>query len=129
MNISEKMKFFRENRVVSWHEHVYPDRDMNLDRRALDTMIRDMDIAEFDVCAVSRPYATKHRVIDVMQAYNNVVAEAQRLYPGRIEGFAFIDPIHGRHVVDEIYRCVEELGFKGVKLYDHFHICDEPYFK
>ncbi|HOJ12171.1 MAG TPA: amidohydrolase family protein [Clostridiales bacterium] len=125
MNIPKKLEFFRQNPVVNWHEHVQSDKNKRLDCQQLDSLVRDSELVGIDINVVSRPYATKHFGPEVMEFNNNIVAEAMSLYPGKIQGFAFIDPIHGKYAVREIDRCVQELGMIGVKLYDQFTLCDD----
>lgn len=125
MNIHDKLKFFYENQVVNWHEHVYIDKDMKLDRDALELLVKDSELVGIDINVVSRPYATKFFSPEVMELYNNIVGEAMKLYPGKIYGFAFIDPIHGKYSTYEIDRCIQELGMIGVKLYDQFTLSDK----
>ncbi len=47
---------------------------------------------------------------------NDYVAQMMKDYPGRIVGFAGIDPLKGRDAVREIDRSIEELGLAGVAL-------------
>ena len=125
MTVQEKLDFFRKNKVVNWHEHIYPDDNMKLDRKALEFLVRDSELVGIDINVVSRPYATVFKSPDIMELYNNMVGEAMRVYPDKIQGFAFIDPVHGKYSVDEINRCVQELGMIGVKLYDQYTMSDK----
>jgi uncharacterized protein len=56
---------------------------------------------------------------------NDWVADAIRKYPGRIEGYCFVNPGYAREARDEITRCIEKLGFIGVKLYNDY-VATEP---
>ena len=47
---------------------------------------------------------------------NDYVAQIVREYPGRIVGFAGIDPLKGRDALCEIDRAVKDLGLAGVGL-------------
>lgn len=47
---------------------------------------------------------------------NDDIGEAMKKYPDRIIGFAGIDPLKGKKAIEEIDRCVQELGLKGVSL-------------
>ncbi|NLC45412.1 MAG: amidohydrolase family protein [Clostridiales bacterium] len=98
---------------------------MELDRKALDTLVRDSDLVGIDINVVSRPYATVYKSPETMELYNNLVGEAMKLYPKKIQGFAFVDPVHGKYLVDEIKRCVQELGMIGIKLYDQYNLDDK----
>lgn len=125
MAIKDKLKFFKDNTVINWHEHVYFDENDKLNYRVLDALVEDSDLVGIDVNVVSNLYSIKHRGPDVMESYNNSVKEAMDIYPDKIRGFAFIDPIHGRNAVAEINRCVLDLGMIGVKLYDQFTLADD----
>lgn len=45
------------------------------------------------------------------------MADILKEYPDRFIGFAGIDPRRGKGAIKELERCVEELGFGGVKLW------------
>ena len=48
---------------------------------------------------------------------NDRVAAAIRRFPDHLIGFAALNPYHARPMIDEIKRCVEELGMKGLKVH------------
>ena len=52
---------------------------------------------------------------------NDRVAEIMKRYPGRFIGFAGVEPHKGSKAVDEVDRCVNELGLKGVGLRPFMH--------
>jgi uncharacterized protein len=56
---------------------------------------------------------------------NDWAAEAMRRYPGRIQCYSFVNPGYIRETHDEVSRCVEKLGFMGVKLYNDY-VATEP---
>ncbi len=56
---------------------------------------------------------------------NDWAAEAARRYPGRILCYCYVNPGYVREARDEINRCVEKLGFIGVKLYNEY-VATEP---
>ena len=54
------------------------------------------------------------------------IAAYARQYPDKIIGFMSIDP-HEPDALDEINRCVNELGLRGIKMspvYQNYHPCD-----
>ncbi len=55
---------------------------------------------------------------------NQWVAEATRRFPGRVLGYCYVNPGHGREALDEVRRCVEERGFIGVKLYNEYRVTE-----
>jgi len=52
-----------------------------------------------------------------IKTVNNFVAEAVKKYPDRLVGFASCVPPLGDFAIQELKRCVQELGMKGIKLY------------
>lgn len=49
--------------------------------------------------------------------YNDIVSGYLKRYPDRLIVFAGVDPRRGKGAVVELRRCVEELGFLGLKLW------------
>lgn len=56
---------------------------------------------------------------------NDWVAEATRRFPGRILGYCFVNPGYAKEAREEVSRCVEKLGFVGIKLYNDY-VATEP---
>lgn len=56
---------------------------------------------------------------------NDWVLDAMRRFPGRILGYAYVNPGSGGAALEEVRRRVEGDGFLGVKLYNE-HVCTEP---
>ena len=132
MNIREQMELVRNNPVVSWHEHVsgiLVNRGAEGDRLNVehcDAQMRTLDIIGVDKIVVSKPIpADKHCPPDHFRRANDIVFEAMQRYPGRIYGEAFVNPGYTKETLEELDRCVRELGFVGVKLY-HQYFMDDP---
>jgi predicted TIM-barrel fold metal-dependent hydrolase len=51
------------------------------------------------------------------RAFNDLAGAYAKRYPDRIVAFAGIDPRRGVAAVAELRRCVEEMGFRGLKLW------------
>lgn len=62
---------------------------------------------------------------DDFRQCNNRAAEAMRRFPGRVLRYAFVNPGYAREARGGIRRCVEDLGFIGVKLYNDY-VATEP---
>ncbi|MBN1348835.1 amidohydrolase [candidate division KSB1 bacterium] len=60
-----------------------------------------------------------------VQASNDAVHKLMRRLPDNVIGFAYVNPVCGEHALSELKRCVEELGFKGIKLWVAT-LCDDP---
>lgn len=41
-------------------------------------------------------------------------------FPGRVRGYCYVNPGYSREALDELRRCVEDLSFAGVKLYNEY---------
>jgi uncharacterized protein len=54
------------------------------------------------------------------QECNAWVAEAMARFPGRLQGYCYVNPGYTREALDEIHRCVEDRGFMGIKLYNEY---------
>ncbi|MBN2382850.1 amidohydrolase [bacterium] len=78
--------------------------------------IEDMDRARVDKSIVVAVDAETTRGFRVS---NELVAEAVRLYPDRLIGFAGVDPHKGKIAVDELDYAVNELGLVGLKIIPH----------
>lgn len=125
MNITEQLKLFKDNPVVNWHEHVWLNADGTMNETEFDTMMEHAAMVGMDTMVISSPITTSgHESISQMQHVNNIVADAARKYPGKVYGLAFVDPFHGKEAIREIDRCVNDLGFIGVKMYHQYHISD-----
>jgi predicted TIM-barrel fold metal-dependent hydrolase len=56
---------------------------------------------------------------------NQWVYDAMRRFPGRVLGYAFVNPGYGKEAVEEAHRCIEDRGFAGIKLYNDY-VVSEP---
>ncbi len=50
---------------------------------------------------------------------NDYIAGLVRKYPNRFMGFGAVDPNKGKIAINEVERCVKELGFKGLKFWSN----------
>jgi predicted TIM-barrel fold metal-dependent hydrolase len=56
---------------------------------------------------------------------NQWVYDAMRRFPGRVLGYAFVNPGYGKEAIEEARRCIESRGFFGIKLYNDY-VASEP---
>ena len=83
-----------------------------------DRLIQEMDEAGIDktvILGLDYEFLFKGKVS--YKYYNDYVANIVEEYPDRFIGLAGIDPRRGKEAIQELERCVEELGLKGVKLW------------
>jgi predicted TIM-barrel fold metal-dependent hydrolase len=50
---------------------------------------------------------------------NNQLAQAVKKHPNRLAGFAVLSMAHPQHCVDELERCIKQLGFVGALVDNH----------
>ncbi|MFX0072949.1 MAG: amidohydrolase family protein [Candidatus Hermodarchaeota archaeon] len=81
-------------------------------------LIKEMDEAGIDkTVLLGLDYEFHYKGKVSYQYVNDYLANIIKEYPDRIIGFAGIDPRRGKAAIQELERCVEEHGFKGVKLW------------
>lgn len=128
MHISEKLKLFRDNKVHSWHEHVWfrSLADPVLNVAHLERQMEVFDQFGFDKIVVSLPITgIKRCSVELYQTANAVVYEAMKRYPGKVYGMAYVHPGYLREALYEIDHCVQDWGMVGVKLYRDYFM-DDP---
>ena len=59
---------------------------------------------------------------------NDDIAAIVREHPGRLAAFAGLNPLEGKKAVEELERCVKELGFKGCGEFGYMDLLDERCF-
>lgn len=125
VSIEDRLKLFKENKVVNWHEHVWLDDKGKLDEKKCDLLVESAGKTYMDKLVVSSPIGRGiNPSPDTVSKHNDIVAEAMRRHAGVIKGFAFINPGYAKEALYEIDRCVNDLGMIGVKLYNQYFISD-----
>ena len=122
--IEQKMNLFKDNTVVNWHEHVWFDENGKLDIAHCERLVEAAHRTYTDTLVCSLPIMGGHPTHEDVVKCNDTLYEAMKRYPGIMKGMAFINPGYIRESLDEIDRCVNELGMIGVKLYNHYYISD-----
>jgi predicted TIM-barrel fold metal-dependent hydrolase len=80
-----------------------------------ETMLRDMDAHGID-----RSLLIPYPVVENPRAEHDTIAAAVAAYPDRFTGCACVPP-YASDFHDEVRRCAEELGFRGLKLQPQYH--------
>lgn len=97
--------------IIDAHVHMGP---ISYFRAGPDNLIRWADRAGIDKMIVSHLDA----IFYDMRAGNDALGAAIRAHPDRIIGYAsFTSAYFGKAVLDEIDRCVETYGMRGLKIY------------
>jgi uncharacterized protein len=73
-------------------------------------------------CSILTPH--RPATAEGFRECNRWVADATKRFPGRVLGYCYVNPGAGKEATEEVRRCVGELGFIGVKLYNE-HKCTE----
>lgn len=120
---------WRQMQKIDAHNHVMqavqqPDADWS----AVESMLEAAERLGIEKLYCSRPLTGGVLAeIDAVRAANDSVLAAMRRYPGRIEGYCFVQPGNGPEALQEIDRCLEA-GMIGVKLYNQFKYNDPTVF-
>ncbi|NOT60495.1 MAG: amidohydrolase [Acidobacteria bacterium] len=86
-------------------------------RTTADELLRAMD-----AFGVDRSLAIPYPVVADHRAAHDEIAQACKAHPDRFTGAACLYPYLPRDVfLDELKRCVEELGFRALKLQPQYH--------
>lgn len=130
MEIKTKLALLRENPVVSWHEHIFSsdlEHEVFPEAHAAE-FVRALDFLGIDKMVSSCPVTHIKRCEPALyKKANNVTYQAMQHYPGRIYGMAYVHPGYPQEALDEIERCINELGMVGVKLYYDYTMDDPIY--
>jgi hypothetical protein len=126
--------------IVDAHCHIWPDRlprgslaklmegtidhvgfknPENFSKASIERLIAEMDAAGIDktlLVAVDFELAWAAGSFSARE-FNDLIGEAYRKYPDRIIPYAGIDPRRGAGAIEELKRCVEVLGCRGMKLW------------
>jgi predicted TIM-barrel fold metal-dependent hydrolase len=99
---------------------------------SIERLIRDMDeagIAKTVILPLDFEFLRSGGGFS-FRAFNDLAGAYATKHPDRIVAFAGIDPRRGETAVAELRRCVEEMGFRGLKLWTvaGFFPDDESYY-
>ena len=114
----------RESKVIDCHAHLQhrsrADWEAN-DRK----LIAAADRLRIDVLCCSILTPRRPATTEGFRECNRWVADATKRFPGRVLGYCYVNPGAGKDATEEVRRCVGDLGFIGIKLYNE-HKCTEP---
>lgn len=116
--------------VADAHTHIFLE-PTRVYRRTLqfteEDLVASMDRDGIDLAVViARP--SQHLGVDELRALHDRTAEAIARRPDRLTGFCWATPRLGASGVDEVRRCLRELGYVGIKLHpsqEQFNIDDD----
>jgi uncharacterized protein len=113
--------------IIDAHTHVGPafiDHPPLLPGVTGDQIVEIMDRAGIDkACSFAPQWEGPHFVDPEFHQANRAVYESSKNHPERLIGFARVDPHRGPKALDEMRRCHDAYGFRGIKLHplwEHF---------
>ncbi len=125
MGFSERLRKFRETEnIVNWHEHIWYKQAEEIDIPRFEAMLRDGEEFGISQFVISNPAIGVRETKEQIMHRNDTVYWAMRNYPGKVFGMCYVDPGLTRFSLEEIDRCVGQLGFVGIKLYNQYFISD-----
>ena len=81
------------------------------------TYSADEMLAQMDACGIDRSLVIPFPIVDDYRKQHDEIAVPVRAQPARFAGAVCLNPFLPRkEFLDEVRRCVEELGFSGIKL-------------
>jgi predicted TIM-barrel fold metal-dependent hydrolase len=120
---------WRRMKKFDAHNHVMQAvQEPGGDWSAVENMVEAAELMGIQKLFCSRPLTRGVLAeIDEVRAANDSVLAAMQRYPGRIEGYCFVQPGNGPAALEEIDRCLAA-GMIGVKLYNQFKYNDPVVF-
>ncbi|MBM3335090.1 amidohydrolase [Candidatus Sumerlaeota bacterium] len=114
----------RKAKVIDCHAHLHhrSRRTWEADDRKLIEAADKLGIDQL-CCSILTP--RRPATADGFRECNQWMADAMQRFAGRVLGYCYVNPGHGREALEEIRRCIGERGFIGVKLYNEY-TCTEP---
>ncbi|MBP8954258.1 MAG: amidohydrolase family protein [Armatimonadetes bacterium] len=112
---------------IDAHAHIEPPgrSELNGDPWGRDRLLIDAaDALEIDWLCCSCLAPRRPSLPEDFVACNSHLQHAIEAFPGRILGYAYVNPGYQREAVAEIERCVREFGFIGAKLYNEYKFTD-----
>lgn len=98
--------------IVDSHVHSSPWGMMHMCSSSCQDMLKAMDKVGIDVAIINGilnpDYKEEH----------NVIAERIKRYPDRFVGIAGVNPFYQDDITDELKRCFDDFGFKGIKIHE-----------
>ena len=109
--------------VIDAHAHVQGSTPAKNDSDWL--LVDAADRLGIDMLCCSALTCPRPATIEGFQDCNRRTYAAMKRFPGRVLGYCYVNSGHQQAALEEIRRCVEELGMIGIKLYNEYR-CSEP---
>ena len=82
-----------------------------------DDFVRWAESGLTDIFGVSALEGGYYPALKEVQLSNDSVYQLKQRLPENVVGFSYINPTHGAAALTELRRCIEDLKFRGVKLW------------
>ena len=82
--------------------------------------LKDMDSAGINKAILRIPCWQEWLSLETCKVVNDLLAKHIRQYPGRFLALAVVPPWGSQGCLDEVDRCLQDLGFSGVQLAAHY---------
>ena len=99
-------------RIIDTHVHSGHWGLMHICSGSCEDMLKAMDKVGIDVAVINGILNP-----DYKEEYG-VIAEHIKRYPDRFVGIAGVNPFYQDEITDELTRCFDDFGFKGIKLHE-----------
>ncbi len=101
--------------IIDAHVHIGTGNFFHMQADAEDLL------AAADACGVDRLFVTELNALFYnMSEGNDALGAILKRYPDRLIGYVSVPtPRLGRRAVDEVHRCYETYGMRGLKIYSH----------
>ncbi|HWC00765.1 MAG TPA: amidohydrolase family protein, partial [Bryobacteraceae bacterium] len=115
------------SKVIDVHDHLH-HHSVSTWREGDRLMIDAADKLGIDQLCCSILPPERPATPESFRQCNQWLLEAMHRFPGRVLGYAFVNPGYTKEALDEIRRRVERDGFIGIKLYNDYFASD-PIFR
>lgn len=85
-----------------------------------DTRLRIMDESGIDKCVLRLPCWHEWLSVEMCRKVNDAAAKTVKAHPDRFMALAFVPPWGDKECLEELERCVQELGCVGVEFSAHY---------
>ena len=82
--------------------------------------VEAMDRAGIDRAILKIPGCQEWLPLDLCKIFNTEMAEHVRKGGGRFIGLGTVPPVGDKECIEELERCVKELGMKGIQIVSHY---------
>lgn len=108
-----------------------PNLDYFQEDYKLEKQLTDMDLAGVDQAIMKLPGCQEWMTLELCRFLNDAAAEHAGRSGGRLFPLAVVPPFGDQECLEELDRCIDELGMTGVQVSAHYgnHYLDHPMFR